>query len=99
MPKHLDYFRFAKKVRAILLASGEDGIQQAQLYHRVRTRNWDISDLTGLLDAWMARNWVQSFSVVPYGAKRPATIWRATTLLSSEFHDVTATDLGPSSDD
>jgi hypothetical protein len=99
MSKHLDYFHFAKKVRRVLLAAGEDGMAQSVLYHKVRTRHWQINELLDLLTGWQSRNWVQSFSAKTYNAKLPSTIWRATVLLQSDFFDASSVDLRPTLED
>jgi hypothetical protein len=85
MPKYPDYMRYVKRVRSVLLAAGEDGIKQRDLYYKVRTPSWGIDNLRDLLATWETAGWVQSFIIRPVGSKRNAQLWRATTLLRDKF--------------
>lgn len=84
----IDHHRFCVKVRRLLLAMGEKGITQNDLYHRTKTTFFKGQELNDLLTAWEGRGWVQCFKVRFVGSKKPSIVWRATVRLRDEWNEM-----------
>lgn len=88
MSKNISRHRYATKLRQLLLGAGLEGISQYHLNQKSRTRAFSVSDMEEVLEDWLAKQWVQKFKVQLY-AKRPTTMWRATTKLRDEWNAIT----------
>lgn len=88
MPNFANHHRYMVKVRQLLLGAGIEGISQYNLNQAVRTRAFNVEDLMLILNEWEKREWVQQFKMKLW-AKRPTTIWRATTKLRDEWNAIT----------
>jgi hypothetical protein len=80
-------YRYTQKLRHILLGAGLEGISQFHLNQKSRTRIFSVSDMMEVLEEWESREWVQKFKTQLF-AKRPTTIWRATTKLRDEWSTI-----------
>lgn len=87
MANKISRYRYMAKLRHTLLGAGLEGISQFNLNQKVRTRYFGVPDMMEILSEWEDREWVQRFKTRLF-AKRPTTIWRATTKLRDEWNNI-----------
>lgn len=83
--KSSNIIRYSIKLRQLLLGAGQRGMSQWELNQRTRTKVFSTNDMLAILVEWENKRWVESFRITVLGAKRPTTIWRASTLLRDEW--------------
>ena len=88
MANKVSEWRYRVKIRQLLLGAGLEGISQYHLNQKTRTRHFSVEDMETVLSDWEEKEWVQKFKVQLF-AKKPTTMWRATTKLRDEWNNIT----------